>query len=244
MSIGEGDQMERRALHRSTEENKRLILRAAARLFVQSGYTAATLRQIAKEAGINIGSLMYAYETKESILVDLVKYVLNGQFAATEKLLQGVTDDKVLFWAVETTLQLHMAESRESIREIYLEAYSHQKSAGVIYQVIAEKMQAIFQAYHPQYEAKDFYELEIASGGIIRSYMSVPCDIYFTMNRKVRRYLEISFMLYNIPAEKTREAIEFVSRFDFTIIAQQVIESLLAELEQACAATENAVAEC
>lgn len=230
--------MEQKGLHRSTEENRRFILWAAARLFVQNGYTATTLRQIAKEAGINIGSLMYAYESKECILVDLVKYVLDGQFTAAEKLLQGVTDDKVLFWAVETTLQLYMAESRESIREIYLEAYSHQKSAVVIYQVIAEKLQAIFQAYHPQYEAKDFYELEIASGGIIRSYMSVPCDIYFTMNRKVQRFLEISFMLYNIPAKRIREAIEFVSHFDFTIIAQQVIEAMLVKLEQACDAQE------
>ena len=46
-------------------------------------------------------------------------------------------------------------------------------------------------------------------------------------------------MLYNIPAEKTREAIEFVSRFDFAIIAQQVIEAMLVELEQACDAEEK-----
>ncbi|MBR3796403.1 MAG: TetR/AcrR family transcriptional regulator [Clostridia bacterium] len=89
--------MEQKGLHRSTEENRRLILWAAARLFEQNGYTATTLRQIAKEAGINIGSLMYAYESKKCILVDLVKYVLDGQFTAAEKLLQGVTNDKVFF---------------------------------------------------------------------------------------------------------------------------------------------------
>ena len=224
--------MEHKITHRSTEENKRLVLRAAAGLFLQKGYTATTLREIAREAGVNIGSLMYTYESKENILVELVGYVLQGQFAAAEKLLQGVTEDKILFWAAETTLQLYMAESRESIRELYLAAYSHQKPAAIIYQAVAEKMQDIFQPYYPQYEIKDFYELEIATGGIIRSFMSVPCDMYFTMNRKVRRYLETAFLVYKIPEAKMQEAIQFVSQFDFADYANHVVEKLMAELNQ------------
>ena len=222
--------MEHKVFHRSSAENKHLILRAAAGLFLQKGYTATTLREIAKEAGVNIGSLMYTYESKENILVDLVHFVLQGQFTATAKLLKGVTEDKILFWAAETTLQLYMAESREPIRELYLAAYSQSKTAALIYQSVAEKMQEYFQPYYPQYEAKDFYELEIASGGIIRSFMSVPCDMYFTMNRKVRRYLETAFLVYKIPEEKTQEALQFVSQFDFVSFANQVIDQMFVEL--------------
>lgn len=223
--------MEHKTIHRTSEENKRLVLHAAARLFLHKGYTATTLREIAKESGVNIGSLMYSYESKENILCDLVTHVLEGQFHATEKLLQGITEDKILFWAAETTLQLYMAESGEQIRELYLAAYSHQKSAALIYQAIAEKMQTFFQPFYPQYEAKDFYELEIATAGIIRGFMSVPCDMYFTMNRKVKRYLETTFLVYKVPEEKIQEAIHFVSTIDFSAVAQQVIENLLSALE-------------
>jgi len=223
--------MDQKTIHRTSEENKKLVLHAAAKLFLRKGYTATTLREIAKESGVNIGSLMYSYESKENILCDLVTHVLEGQFSATAKLLHGMTEDKILFWAAETTLQLHMAESSEQIRELYLAAYSHQKSAALIYQAIAEKMQTYFQPFYPDYEAKDFYELEIATGGIIRGFMSVPCDMYFTMKRKVKRYLETTFLVYKVPEAKIQEAIQFVSTIDFSAVAQQVIDNLLSALD-------------
>lgn len=224
--------MDQKTIQRTSEENKRLVLHTAARLFLQKGYTATTLRQIAKEAGVNIGSVMYLYESKENILCDLVSFVMGGQFAATEKLLAGKTEDMLLFWAAETTLQLYIAESSEHIRELYLAAYSHSKSSSLIYQYVAEKMQVYFKAYYPEYEFKDFYELEIATGGIIRGFMSVPCDMYFTMQRKVKRYLETAFLVYKAPEQKIQEAINFVSQIDFEAAAPQVIEHLLAALDK------------
>lgn len=224
--------MENKAIPRSSEDNKRIILCTAARLFLSRGYTATTLRLIAKEADVNIGSLMYTYESKENILCSLVSFVLDGQFAQAEKLLEGVTEDPLLFWAAETTLQLYIAESSEHIRELYLAAYSHPKSAALIYQVIAEKMQHYFKEYYPHYESKDFYELEIATGGIIRGFMSVPCDMYFTMERKVRRYLETAFLVYKIPEKRIQEAITFVSQIDFKTAAPQVVDILLADLDE------------
>ena len=224
--------MEHKITHRSTEENKKLLLEVAAKLFLQKGYTATTLREIAKEAGVNIGSLMYTYESKENILADLVPIVLHGQFGFSSQILHGVTEDKILYWATETALQLHMAESNEAVRELYLMAYSLPKPSAVIYQHIAEKLQAFFQPNFPEYEAKDFYELEIASGGIIRSFMSVPCDLYFDINRKIRRYLQTSFRIYKLPEEKAEEAFRFVSAIDFTTATQQLVDLLLKKIEQ------------
>ena len=224
--------MDQKTIQRTSEENKQLVLHTAARLFLQKGYTATTLRQIAKEAGVNIGSVMYLYESKENILCDLVSFVMGGQFAETERLLAGKTEDMLLFWAAETTLQLYIAESSECIRELYLAAYSHSKPASLIYQCIAEKLQVYFKAYYPGYEFKDFYELEIATGGIIRGFMSVPCDMYFTMQRKVKRYLETAFLVYKVPEAKIREAVNFVSQIDFESAAPQVINQLLAALDK------------
>ena len=224
--------MDQKTIQRTSEENKQLVLHTAARLFLQKGYTATTLRQIAKEAGVNIGSVMYLYESKENILCDLVSFVMGGQFAETERLLAGKTEDMLLFWAAETTLQLYIAESSEHIRELYLAAYSHSKPASLMYQCIAEKLQVYFKAYYPAYEFKDFYELEIATGGIIRGFMSVPCDMYFTMQRKVKRYLETAFLVYKVPEAKIREAVNFVSQIDFESAAPQVINQLLAALDK------------
>lgn len=220
-----------KTVHR-TEDMRSKILCTSAKLFLTKGYSATTLREIATQAEVNIGSLMHLFQNKENLLCELVKFVLEGQFAVTEKMLMDITDDKLLFWAAETTLQLYIAESDENIRELYEAAYSLPKSSTLIYGLIAEKLQEFFGELHPDYEAKDFYELEIASGSIIRGFISVPCDMYFTMERKVRRYIETSFLVYRAGVEQIQKAIEFVLQFDFEKIAQQTVTDMLEYLEK------------
>ena len=224
--------MARTDLAQKNAEIRSKSLHAAARLFLERGYTAATMRDIADAAGVNVSAMIRAVGNKETIMCELVHYVLEGQFQATTRLLDGVTEDKILFYATETTLQLYMAESDEHIREIYAAAYSLPESSALIMRIIAGKLEDIFGAYQPNLESKDFYELEIASGGIIRGYMTIPCDMYFTMERKVRRFLEASLRIYQVPEEKIQEAVAFVSRFDYSAIAQGAVESMLSALEQ------------
>ena len=210
---------------------KSRVLHAAAKMFLEKGYQCTTMRELAKNADVNYGSLMFAFKNKENILCELVEYVLDGQFEATERLLKGITDDKVLFYAAETTLQLYIAESSEHMREMYNVSYSLPNSSNIIFNKITGKLQEIFGEYLPSWQTKDFYEREIASAGIMRNHISVPCDIYFTMERKVRSFIESTFLIYRVPDEKIAEAIEFVSRFDFTSIAKGVIANMLEYLE-------------
>ena len=210
---------------------KSKVLHAAAEMFLAKGYQASTMREIAKAAGVNLGSLTFAFGNKEQILCELVAYVLEGQFSATKKMMEGKTEDKILFYAAETTLQLYMAESSEHMREMYNVSYSLPHSAQVIFHTITGKLQDIFGAHLPNLERKDFFELEIASAGIMRNFLSVPCDMYFTMERKVARFLETTFLVYRVPDEKIAEAIQFVSQFDFKTIAKGVLESMLSYLK-------------
>ena len=157
--------------------------------------------------------------------------MLEGQFEATEKLLAGKTHDKLLFYAAETTLQLYIAESSEHIRELYTLSYSLQNSSDIIYEKITMKLAYIFKERYPGFGADDFYEKELASAGIMRNYLTRPCDIFFPMERKVRAFLENTFLIYEIEKEKREEAIRFVMQFDWKAIAQGVIDNLLGYLE-------------
>lgn len=209
------------------EAMKTKVLFAAAKLFLEKGYTETSLKEISASADINIGSLINIFKCKENILCDLVKYVLEGQFKATAEFLKDKTDDKILFYAAETTLQLHMAESSEHIRDLYAAAYSMPGTSDIIQHTITGKLEDIFKEHLPHLETKDFYELEIASGGIMRGFMTVPCDMYFTMERKVKRFLETTFLVYRVSDEKISEAIEFVSRFDFEKLAKETVNTML-----------------
>lgn len=214
------------------EQLRKEFLFISAKFFLEKGYTRASIREIALSAGYNTGNLTRVFKSKEEILADLVKYVLEEQFATTTRLLKGKTEDNILFYAAETTLQLHIAESSEHIRDIYNSAYSLPKTTEIIQQTLTHKLEEIFKPSLPDLETKDFFELEIASGGIMRGFLSIPCDMYFTMDRKVKRFLETTFKLYDVPKEKIQETIDFVSKFDFEAIAKQTIDSMLESLKK------------
>jgi len=61
--------------------------------------------------------------------------------------------------------------------------------------------------------------------------MTVPCDMYFTMERKIRSFLQTTFLVYEVPQAKIDEAIAFVGRFDLKKVAEETIEQMLKYLE-------------
>jgi AcrR family transcriptional regulator len=56
---------------RLTEERRNQILDAAARLFAQKGYKGATIREIAREAGVAEGTIYNYFDSKHDLLISL-----------------------------------------------------------------------------------------------------------------------------------------------------------------------------
>jgi AcrR family transcriptional regulator len=56
-------------------KNKLKIERAALKLFTRQGFHGTTVREIARGAGVSMGSLYIYYKTKEDIFVDLVEHM-------------------------------------------------------------------------------------------------------------------------------------------------------------------------
>lgn len=215
-----------RPLKRARGSTKSLVLHAASKLFIERGYSNTRIKDVADEAGVQYSEVFRVFNDKDAILSELVGKVLEYQFEVMETVLKDVTSDKLLKYAFETVLQLYVAESVEHIREMYVASYSLPRSTETIYKTITSKLEDIFAEIHPEYETKDFYELEIATAGIMRGFIFVPCDIYFTIDRKVARFLETTFKLFDVPQKRIEEAQEFVRGFDFKSIAQNLINNL------------------
>lgn len=219
----------------SKEEKKVIqtkVYQAAAKMFLERGYSHTTTRALAEAAGVNVSTMNREFGSKENILCGLVQYVLDGQFSTAWKLIRGITEDMVIFYAVETAMQLHMAESSEAVRDLYLTAYSLAHSSELIHKAVSnELLPKAFGTYLPEYDPQRYYELEIASGSIIRGYIGVPCSPEFTMEQKIARFLDVALRIYRVPEEKIRESIEFVKQFDMETIARNTIDSMLSALE-------------
>ena len=221
-----------RPLNREKSKTRSLVLHSATKLFLENGYSNTRIKDIANDSKVGYNEIFRLYGDKDTLLSQLIDLVIEHQFNFSEEYLKDKTSSKLLLYAFESVLQLYIAESSEHIREMYAVSYSLHHTSHKIYDYITEKLENVFKEYLPDYETKDFYELEIASAGIMRNFMSVPCNMYFTMDRKVRRFLETTFLVYRVDDEKINETIEFVSRFDFKTIAHGVIEKMLSYLEK------------
>lgn len=205
------------------------VLRAAVGLFLEKGYVKTTTGEIAKAAGIGQSSFFHVFPSKEALLLELVRRMFSGQFDLAEQ--HNAAQDPVLVYAMETALQLHIVEQSEPLRELYVTAYSLPTTADYLYHSTAKRLQTMFGNYLPDAQPKDFYELEIASAGIMRSFMSVPCDLYFTAQTKITRFLDCALRLYDVPREKRQTVTAAVLRLDLRTMARDIIQNTIQQVE-------------
>lgn len=212
---------------------KKRLIAAAIPIFLQKGYEKTTTAAIAQAAGMSSSSFFAAFDSKEALLLELVQMLYSDQFASSELLL-GSKMEPILLYAVETSVQLAITELSEPLRELYIAAYSLPTTTQYINENTAEKLMGIFSDYNPGFSLHDYYEMDIASSGIMRGFMCKQCDTYFTLEDKLRRFLSCSLTLYRVPAERIQQIIEQVLTMNVTDIAGQIIYRVIenARVEQ------------
>ena len=216
-------------LRRDSSETKRKILTVCVRLFLEQGYKNTTVSQILDEAGVARGSYLHLFPTKDRILLELTETMFGGQFGVA----RSIADSKlppVYAYAVETAIQLTLTELNENLREIYIEAYSLPETSEYIYLHTTAELKQIFGEHFPDDTESDFYEMEIGTAGLMRSYMARKCDIHFPLERKLSRFLTAAMRVYRVPEDELEQTVRFVERLDIRSIAECVMHTLFQTL--------------
>lgn len=211
-------------------ETKKKILTVCVRLFLEQGYKRTTITRIVEEAGVARGSFQNLFPTKDAVLMELVGTMFGGQFGVA----RSITDEKlppVYTYAVETAIQLTLTELNENLREIYIEAYTVPETAEYIYLHTTSELKRIFGANFPDYSDIDFYETDIGTAGLMRSYMARKCDIHFPLERKLSRFLSAAMRVYLVPEEEQAKVLAFIRSLDIRAVAAEVMHKLFAMLE-------------
>lgn len=206
------------------------MLHAAIKLFVKNGYVKTTTAAIAREAGMSPSSFFAAFESKEELLLTLDRIMFDNQFDSAGQL-GSVTQDPILMYAAETALQLYITELSEPLRELYVTSYSLSSTSEYLYRSTSKKLFQIFGPYFPNAQLKDFYEMDIASGGIMRAFMARPCDIYFTMENKIRRFLQCTLKLYSVPEDRQRQITEAILKMNLKPVAEKIVAGMVQKAE-------------
>ena len=169
----------------ATLELHRKILTAATELFIKKGFERTTIADIAKISAIPKSKILYEMNSKEEILVHLVDKFLDGVTEASDAVSTKLTDDKLLIFMANEVLQIYMAEMSEDMRNLYLAAYSMPKTSEAVLRRRSEMLFEKFGYLFPSFALKDYYELEIATMGIMRAYMSVPAICILLSKRRL-----------------------------------------------------------
>lgn len=89
------------------------IREVAAMLFQQQGYQATTLRQVAAEVGIKVGSLYNHISSKEELLLDLMVAVMDDLLKSHDAAVEGKLDPLAkLRAAVDAHIRFHASHAR------------------------------------------------------------------------------------------------------------------------------------
>ncbi len=211
-------------------ETKKKILTVCVRLFLEQGYKQTTITQIVEEAGVARGSFQNLFPTKDAVLMELVGTMFCGQFGAARSI-AGNHLPPIYAYAAETAIQLTLTELNEKLREIYIEAYTLPETAEYIYLNTAAELKQIFCSNFPDYAESDFYEMEIGTAGLMRSYMARKCDIHFPLERKLCRFLTAAMRVYKVPQEEQENVLKFITALNIKEIAAEVMHKLFTVLE-------------
>ena len=177
---------------------KKRILTVCVKLFLEKGYKQTTLAEINEKAGVSFSQFQNIFRAKDGVLTELVEFMFENQFAMARSA-AGAKLPPVCVYAVETAIQMTLTELNENLREIYLEAYTQKEASDYIFRKTAKELHQIFGPYQPERTARDFYEMEIGSAGIMRAYMAQPCDEALTLERKIQLFLTMSLRAYRVP---------------------------------------------
>ena len=155
--------------------------------------------------------------------------MFDNQFDIADQV-TGNSAKPVMLYAVETAIQLALAEINENIRDIYVQVYTQPDTVAMIQEKMTKELHKLFGPYMPDCSQSDFYELEIGTSAIMRDFMAHPCDMYFTLERKIERFLSINMSIFKVPESEQQEVFEYMSKLDIRDIAMQVMHELFEAL--------------
>lgn len=213
------------ALTNASLPAKKRILTVCVKLFLEQGYKKTTVAEIVQKANVSNSSFQNIFRAKDGVLTELVEFMFSNQFGAAKKV-AGTQLPPVYVYAVETAIQMTLTELNENLRDIYIEAYSHEEALEYIFRETAKELYQIFGPYQPQLTEQDFYALEIGSAGIMRGYMARPCDDVLTLEKKLVCFLSMSLRAYKVPEDEVHRVLAFMTELDIRAVAQQVMHQL------------------
>ena len=197
------------------------IVRLAAHLFIEEGYTKTSLSGIAKTLDLSTGNITFYFPTKEHLLSVLVDELFDFQNLVMEK---EVAEGKssLLAYCLELTAMAAVCEESEVARDFYAATYASPHTLALVRENDTEKTRTVFSEYCPLWTDADWVATENVVSGI--EYATIMTREENTpLPVQIEKTLDTILYLYGVPREVRKMKIEKVLAMDYRALGHRIL---------------------
>lgn len=197
------------------------IVRLAAHLFIEEGYSKTSILGIAKALGLSTGNITFYFPTKEHLLAVLVDELFEFQNLMMEKeAAEGASS--LLAYCLELTAIAAVCEESEVARDFYAAAYTSPLTLALIRENDAEKTRTVFTPFDPNFTEADWVAVENIVSGI--EYATIMTREENTpLPVQIEKTLDTILYLYGVPKETREMKIAKVLAMDYRALGHRIL---------------------
>lgn len=198
------------------------IIRLAAELYLDQGYSKTSNNKIASMLGLSPGNITFYFPTKDHLLAVLVDELFDFQNLFMETA-AAEGKSSLLAYCLELTTMAAACEENPIIRDFFRSAYSSELTLDLIRGNDADKTSQIFSEFCPGWTAERWLATEnIVSGiefaTIMTGESSTPLDV------QIERTLNSILLIYGVPEELRQIKIKKVLSMDYRALGHRVLK--------------------
>ena len=197
------------------------IIRLAAHLFIEEGYSKTTFARVARELDLSTGNITFYFPSKDHLLAVLVEEMFDFQTWLMEyEAKEGASS--LLSYCLELTSIAAACEDDEVTKDFFSSAYSSSMILDLIRENDTEKTKEIFGSFRPEWTDEDWRATENIVSGI--EYATImTCENDTPLAKQIEKALDSILMLYGVPEELRRQKIEKVLAMDYRGIGKRIL---------------------
>lgn len=197
------------------------IIKLAAHLFIEEGYSKTTFARVARELDLSTGNITFYFPSKDHLLAVLVEEMFDFQTWLMEyEAKEGASS--LLSYCLELTSIAAACEDDEVTKDFFSSAYSSSMILDLIRENDTEKTKAVFGSFRPEWTDEDWRATENIVSGI--EYATImTCEDDTPLAKQIEKALDSILMLYGVPEELRRQKIDKVLAMDYRGIGKRIL---------------------
>ena len=199
------------------------IIRCAAHLFTEVGYSATSPKMVCEQLDISTGNLTYYFPTKEHLLAEMVEILCSFQWQRMqEEEAQG--NDPLRSVVLELTAIASMCEYSAIAKDFFVAVYTSPRCLELVRQNDIARAKTVFGRYCSSWSDDQFRQAETLVSGIEYATMmttaaSPPLSV------RIHGAINTVLGIYQVPVGKRMTVIGEALTMDFQTVGQQALTS-------------------